>query len=421
MVAILKTSEDLSRILNRSQFDTEEVNSTVKSIVEDVRLNGDAALFKYTEKFDRITLNKDNLKVTEEEIEKAYKLVPSKTLSALRAAKQNIIDFHKRQMREGNSFSSNGKTTGVMIRAVEKVGVYVPGGKAAYPSSVLMCALPAVVAGVEEIIMTTPAGKCDPLTLVAANECGIKSIYKVGGAQAIAAMAYGTQSIPKVCVISGPGNIYVAMAKREVFGKVGIDSIAGPSEILIIADSSARADFIAADMLSQAEHDELALSLLITPDEVLAKQVQIELSKQIKVLPKKEIAEKSLKNYGAIVLCKDINEAIDISNKIAPEHLELCLCDSHDYLDKIKNAGAVFMGNYSPEPLGDYYAGTNHVLPTSGTAKFFSALGVDHYIKKISLIEYSQDALIKAAEDIICLAETEGLQAHSNSIKVRFK
>lgn len=420
MIPILRMGEDLSRVLNRSQLDMEDINKAVKSIIADVKENGDKALFAYTEKFDKYVITKDNICVTEAEIEAAYKEVPASTLKAMRAARDNIISYHKRQLREDSVVTQDGKTTGYLIKPVERAGIYVPGGKAAYPSSVLMCALPAFVAGVEEVIMATPAGKwLNPLTLVAARECGIKKIYKVGGAQAIAAMAFGTDSVPKVNVISGPGNIYVALAKREVFGNVGIDMIAGPSEILIVADSSAKAKFVASDMLSQAEHDELALSLLITTSKELAVEVQSEIEKLVELLPKSEIAKKSLANYGAIVLCSSIEEGIELSNRVAPEHLELCVLEAKKYLPLVKNAGAVFIGNYSPEPLGDYYAGTNHVLPTSGTARFFSALGVDNYIRKISIIEYSNTALEAAASDIIELAETEGLRAHANSIRVR--
>lgn len=422
MLPILKIGDDLSRVLNRSQLDMEKVNFTVKEILADVKLNGDEALFRLTEKFDGVKLDSSSILVTEQEIDEAYNLVDKATIIAMRSAKENIIAFHKRQLRQSNIVTEGGKTTGYIIRPVSRAGVYVPGGKAAYPSSVLMCALPAVVAGVKEIVMATPAGKwLNPLTLVAARECGINKIYKVGGAQAIAALSYGTESIGRVDVISGPGNIYVAMAKREVFGNVGIDMIAGPSEILIIADESANAQFVAADLLSQAEHDELAVSLLLTTSRELAEKVQLEVEKQLKVLSKAEIAGQSIANYGAIVLVNNIEEAIALSNRVAPEHLELCLKDGESYLDKIQNAGAVFLGNYSPEPLGDYYAGTNHVLPTSGSARFFSALGVDNYIKKISIIKYDRVSLKKAKDDIINLANTEGLTAHANAIKVRFK
>ncbi|MCI8412895.1 MAG: histidinol dehydrogenase [Clostridia bacterium] len=420
MVPILKSDEDLSRIYNRSQLDMEDVRTTVKDILNDVRKNGDKALFSYTEKFDRVRLDTHSIAVTKREIDQAYSAVPETTLAALRRAKENILAFHKRQIRKNDIVSDNGKTTGILYRAVERAGIYVPGGKAAYPSSVLMCALPAVVAGVPEIIMVTPTGNgLNPLVLVAAAECGIKKIYKVGGAQAIAAMAYGTQSVPRVGVIAGPGNIYVALAKREIYGAAGIDMIAGPSEILIVADKTANASYVAADMLSQAEHDELAMSLLITDCEELAKNVQKELDERVKALPKAAIAQKSLSALGSIVLVKNIPEALKIANTVAPEHLELCVCEPQKYLDAVTNAGAVFLGHYSPEPLGDYYAGTNHVLPTSGTARFCSALGVEHFMKRISIVGYDRAALMAAADDIIALAETEGLRAHAESIRVR--
>lgn len=422
MIPILNSTDNLERVLNRSQLNFDEINRTIKDIVNDVRLRGDSAVFEYTERFDNVKLTESNILVTSEEIKNAYKQVPQKTLSALRNAKKNIIEYHTRQLRADNIITSNGKTTGYVIRPVDSVGIYVPGGKASYPSSVLMCALPAVVAGVKEIVMCTPVGnQLNPLTIVAAAECGITKIYKIGGAQAIAAMAYGTKSIPKVNVISGPGNIYVALAKREVFGAVGVDMIAGPSEIMIVADSSANYRSIAADMLSQAEHDELALSLLVTDCKELALKVQSEVEVQLGKLPKVEIAGKALENYGTIVMVENIQKAIELVNKVAPEHLELSVNEPEKYLNSINNAGAVFMGHNSPEPLGDYYAGPNHVLPTSGTAKFFSCLGVDNYIKKISVINYSYEALKQAKDDIITLAETEGLQAHANSIKVRFE
>ena len=420
MIPILKGNGDLSRVYGRSQLDMESVRQTVKKILEDVRVNGDTALFDYTEKFDRVRLSADSVTVTQAETEAAYAQIPADTLAALRRAKENILSFHRRQKREDAVVTQNGKMTGILYRPVERAGLYVPGGKAAYPSSVLMCALPAVVAGVPEIIMTTPVGNgMNPLTLVAAAECGIKKIYKIGGAQAIAAMAYGTQTVPKVRVIGGPGNIYVALAKREVYGTVGIDMIAGPSEILIVADDSANPRFVAADMLSQAEHDELAMSVLITDSAALAMSVQAEVERQVAQLPKAAIAKKSLENYGSIILVTDGKEATQIANTIAPEHLELCVRDPSAYLARIVNAGAIFMGHYSPEPLGDYYAGTNHVLPTSGTAKFCSALGVENYMKRISVVEYDAAALSAASDDIILLAEAEGLRAHANSIRVR--
>lgn len=421
MIRIFTTTEEVKTLLERSQLDVQEVNATVKKIIADVRARGDAALLEYTERLDRVRLTASNLSVTEAEIAAAYAAVPQETVDALRRARDNILQYHRRQLRQDNVKTQDGKTTGYLIRPVERAGLYVPGGKAAYPSSVLMCACPAIVAGVDEIVMTTPApdGILNPLTLVAANECGIKRIFKVGGAQAIAALAFGTASVPRVEVVSGPGNIYVAVAKREVYGNVGIDMIAGPSEILIVADETAEPRFLAADMLSQAEHDELAMALLITDSERIANETKAELEKQLAVLPRRAIAEKSLSAYGGIVLTKDLTEGIRLANTIAPEHLELCVRDADDRLCEIRNAGAVFLGNYSPEPLGDYYAGPNHVLPTSGTARFFSALGVDSYIKKISVIRYEAEPLQAAADDIICLAETEGLTAHANSIRVR--
>ena len=420
LIPILDGNGDLSRIFERGKLNSGEILGTVKKIIDDVRNRGDRALFEYTKKFDKLSLDSESVKATREEIEQAYKAVPQKTLNALRRAKENIFEFHKRQKRKDDIVTADGKTTGILYRPVERAGLYVPGGKAAYPSSVLMCALPAVVAGVPDIIMTTPAGGgLNPLTLVAANECGVSKIYKVGGAQAIAAMAYGTETVPKASVISGPGNIYVALAKREIYGAAGIDMIAGPSEILIIADNTANAKFVAADLLSQAEHDELAMSLLITDSRELAEKVKAELYEQLKTLERAAIAEKSLCDYGSIVVVKDIDIAVELANKVAPEHLELCIKDREKYLCKIANAGAVFLGNYSPEPLGDYYAGTNHVLPTSGTAAFCSALGVDSYMKRISLIEYDSNSLEAAAEDIIALAQAEGLTAHANSVRTR--
>ncbi len=420
MIPILKSGDDLSRVLKRSQLNMDAAAKTVKEIVYDVRDRGDAALFEYTAKFDGITLDQNTVEVSEKEKIEAYGAVPESVLKAMRNAKENILNYHVRQKRADNLVSENGKTTGWLFRPVKRAGIYVPGGKAAYPSSVLMCALPAVVAGVKEIIMVTPAGKyLNPLTIAAACECGVSRIFKVGGAQSIAAMAFGTQSVPKVDVISGPGNIYVTLAKKEVYGNVAIDMIAGPSEILIIADSSADPEFLAADILSQAEHDELAMSVLLTDDPSLAENTRKQVLIQLEKLEKKEIAGKSLENYGTIIVTKNIDEAVELSNKIAPEHLELCVKNPPDFIDKITDAGAVFVGNYSPEPLGDYYAGPNHVLPTSGTAKYFSALSVDNYVKKISYIRYDEKALTAAAGDIIELAQTEGLTAHANTLKVR--
>ena len=346
MIPIIKSSGDLSRVFSRSQFNRDDVNASVKKIVNDVRERGDKALFEYTEKFDGVALDGKTVTLTEKEIDDAVAKVPTETLEALRKAKQNILAYHERQLKDGDIKTVNGRTTGFTFRPVSCAGVYVPGGKAAYPSSVLMCALPAVVAGVKEIIMCTPAGKyLNPLTVAAARECGINKIYKVGGAQAIAAMAFGTESVKKADVITGPGNIYVAMAKKEVFGYAGIDMIAGPSEILIIADETANFKFAAADMLSQAEHDELAMSTLITTDYDFAVKVRDEVERQLEKLPKKQIASASVEKFGTIIVVKNLDEAAEISDKVAPEHLELCVREPEKLLEKINNAGAVFMGN----------------------------------------------------------------------------
>lgn len=415
---IVREQAEIEKLLRRSQLNKDAVNQTVKSIIADVRAHGNSALSAYTEKFDRYA---GALTVTAEEKQAAYAQVPKATLAALRRARDNIIAYHKRQLRPDNVQTENGRTTGYVIRAVDRAGIYVPGGKAAYPSSVLMCACPAMVAGVNEIVMVTPApgGTLNPLTVVAACECGIERIFKIGGAQAVAALAYGTETIPRVDVIGGPGNIYVAVAKREVYGDVGIDMIAGPSEILILADTTANPEFLAADILSQAEHDELSMSMLITNDAELAKKTQLCVTQQLEKLPKRDIAAKALENHGAVVLVSDMREAVALANRVAPEHLELCVADPDALLPAIRNAGAVFMGHYTPEPIGDYYAGPNHVLPTSGTARFFSALGVDQYTKRMSVVRYTETALMADAQDIIMLAETEGLNAHANAIKVR--
>lgn len=415
---IVREQAEIEKLLRRSQLNKDAVNQTVKSIIADVRAHGDSALSAYTEKFDRYA---GALTVTAEERQAAYAQVPKETLAALRRARDNIIAYHKRQLRPDNVQTENGRTTGYVIRAVDRAGIYVPGGKAAYPSSVLMCACPAMVAGVNEIVMVTPApgGALNPLTVVAACECGIERIFKIGGAQAVAALAYGTETIPRVDVISGPGNIYVAVAKREVYGDVGIDMIAGPSEILILADATANPEFLAADILSQAEHDELSMSMLITNDIELAKKTQLCVTQQLEKLPKRDIAAKALENHGAVVLVSDMCEAVALANRVAPEHLELCVADPDALLPAIRNAGAVFMGHYTPEPIGDYYAGPNHVLPTSGTARFFSALGVDQYTKRMSVVRYTETALMADAQDIMTLAQTEGLFAHANAIKVR--
>lgn len=418
-----KTGNELvNQILNRSQLEQKGIQATVDNIINEVRTNKDKALFELTAKFDKVDLS--TLKVSQQEIEFAYSKVDKNLIEIIKKSAQRIKAFHQKQKQ--NSWfdtSENGEIMGQMIRPIEKVGVYVPGGKAAYPSSVLMNVIPAYVAGVKDIIMTTPAqkdGSVYPNTIVAAKEAGVNEIYKVGGAQAIAALAFGTESIPKVDKIVGPGNIYVALAKRSVYGYVNIDSVAGPSEILILADSSANPAYVAADLLSQAEHDELASAILITNDRNLAIKVNAELDKQTENLSRKEIIKKSFDNFGAIIIVNDFDEATQLSNQIAPEHLEICTNSPFEILPKIKNAGAVFLGHYSPEPLGDYMAGPNHVLPTGGTAKFFSPLSIDDFIKKSSIISFSKEALNVLHKDIIEFANSEGLTAHANAVKVRF-
>jgi len=396
----------------------------VEAILKDVQENGDKAVFAYTEKFDKAVLTADTVRVTEEEIAEAYEKLPARTVEVIRKAIVNIRSYHEKQRR--NSWfdaQPDGTILGQKITPIASVGVYVPGGKAAYPSSVLMNVLPAKVAGVERIAMVTPPGadgKVYEGTLVAAKEAGVTEIYKVGGAQAIGALAYGTESIKKVDKIVGPGNIYVALAKKAVYGHVSIDSIAGPSEILVLADETANPTFVAADLLSQAEHDELASAILITTSEEVAKKVSEEVDRFVAQLSRKAILEKSLENYGYILLADNMDDAIDAVNEIASEHLELVTKDAFTVMTKIKNAGAIFIGEYSSEPLGDYFAGPNHVLPTNGTAKFFSPLEVDDFIKKSSIISYSKEALATIHEDIIDFAKAEGLTAHANSIAVRF-
>ena len=415
----------LSNLLKRSPDNYGTYETTVKEIVEDVHVNKDAALFKYTEKFDKAIINADNIKVTKEEIEEAYKSVDANLLEIIRKAIANIKEYHEKQ-KQYSWFDSkdNGSMLGQKVTPIENVGVYVPGGKAVYPSSVLMNVIPAKVAGVSNIIMTTPCnaeGKVYPMTLVAANEAGVDAIYKAGGAQAIAALAYGTESIPKVDKIVGPGNIFVALAKRCVFGHVSIDSVAGPSEILVLADETANPRYVAADLLSQAEHDEMASAILITTSQELAQKVSEQVDIFIEELSRTEIMRKSVDNYGYILVAKDMDEAIDTANEIASEHLEIMTKNPFDTMTKIKNAGAIFLGDYSSEPLGDYFAGPNHVLPTNGTAKFFSPLSVDDFIKKSSIIYYSREALEPVYKDIVDFAKSEQLTAHANSISVRFE
>ena len=427
---IIKLTEDTKKnlmedLLKRSPNNYSQYEATVNEIIENVKANKNQAIFDYTLKFDKFQLTEENIKVTREEIDEAYTLMDAKLVEVIKKAAENIRSFHMKQLR--NSWfdaKEDGTILGMKITPIEKAGVYVPGGKAAYPSSVLMNVIPASVAGVKEIIMATPPGKdgkVNPGTLVAADIAGVNTIYKVGGAQAIAAMAFGTESIPKVDKITGPGNIFVALAKKAVYGYVSIDSIAGPSEVLVLADETANPRYVAADLLSQAEHDELASAILITTSEELAQKVSEEVDKFTAVLSRKEIIEKSLENYGYILLAENMEQAIETTNEIASEHLEILTKNPFDVMTKIRNAGAIFLGEYSSEPLGDYFAGPNHILPTNGTAKFFSPVNVDDFIKKSSIISYSKEALEKLHKDIELFAESESLTGHANSIKVRFE
>lgn len=415
----------LEDLLKRSPNSYGKFEAAVNDILLNVRTNKDEALFKYTKDFDKADINASNIVVTKDEIEEAYTKVDPALVDVIRKSLKNIKEYHEKQ-KQYSWFDSkpDGTILGQKVTPLARAGVYVPGGKAAYPSSVLMNVVPAKVAGVEQIIMCTPPdheGKVYPTTLVAANEAGVDVVYKAGGAQAIAAMAYGTESIPKVDKICGPGNIYVALAKKAVFGYVSIDSVAGPSEILVIADETANPRYVAADLLSQAEHDEMASAILITTSSELANKVSAEIDGFLKELSRSEIISKSLDNYGYILLADDINEAVSVANDIASEHLEIVTKDPFNVMTKIKNAGAIFLGEYSSEPLGDYFAGPNHVLPTNGTAKFFSALSVDDFIKKSSIISYSREALEAIHNDIENFASAEHLTAHANSIKVRFE
>ena len=419
------TQKDLlDSLLKRSPNNYSEYEDVVAEIIKNVREKGDQAVFEYTKKFDKWEIGTDTIRVTEAEIEEAFGNIEQEFVEVLERAAANIEDFHRKQLR--NSWidtKPDGSILGQRILPIAISGVYVPGGKAAYPSSLLMNVIPAKVAGVEKVIMTTPAGadgKVPAGTLVAARVAGVDEIYKVGGAQAIAAMAFGTESIPKVDKITGPGNIFVALAKKACFGYVSIDSIAGPSEILVIADETANPRYVAADLLSQAEHDELASAILITTDEKLAEAVKEQIEGFLQELSRAEIIRKSLDNYGYILLADSMEDAVEAANAIASEHLEILTKDPYAIMTKIRNAGAIFLGEYSSEPLGDYYAGPNHILPTNGTAKFFSPLNVDDFMKKTSIISYSKEALEKAHKDIELFAEKEGLTAHANSIKVRF-
>ena len=426
---ILKLTEDtrkdiLQNLLKRSPNNYGEFEGRVNAIIEEVRNNRDQAVFNYTKQFDGADINAGNILVTEEEIAEAYEQVDTTLLAVIRKSLVNIKKYHEKLVQNSWFTTEDGIILGQKVTALATVGVYVPGGKAVYPSSVLMNVLPAKVAGVDRIVMCTPPGKDGkvyPSTLVAAKEAGVDEIYKVGGAQAIAAMAFGTESVPKVDKIVGPGNIYVALAKKAVFGYVSIDSIAGPSEILVLADETANPRYVAADLLSQAEHDEMASAILITTSQKLAEEVSAEIDQFVAELSRKEIIQKSLDNYGYILVADNMEEAIDTVNAIASEHMEIVTADPFHVMTKIRNAGAIFIGEYSSEPLGDYFAGPNHVLPTNGTAKFFSALSVDDFIKKSSIISYSREALEKVHKDIEQFAECEKLTAHANSIRVRFE
>ena len=428
MIKILEANSSMGKgylefLKKRAEDVQKDVNIVVEEILEDVRSRGDAAIIEYTKKFDSVFITTENLIVSVEEIKTAYEMVDQNFLDAIQLVKKNVREFHEMQkVKPWMVTKEKGVILGQTVRGLESVGIYVPGGTAAYPSTVIMNAIPAKVAGVKNLVMVTPPltdGSVNPHILVAADIAGVDKIYKVGGAQAIAGLAFGTENISKVDKIVGPGNIYVAMAKRSVFGYVDIDMIAGPSEILIIADEAASEKYIAADLMSQAEHDMLASAMLITTSRELAEKVVKELEIQIKDMSRCAIIKESLEKYGVILIVRDIKEAIDLSNEIAPEHLEVMLKNPFNFLGDIKNAGSIFLGEYSPEPLGDYIAGPNHVLPTSGTARFFSPLSLDDFIKKSSYIYYTKEALCEVADKVLVLTEVEGLTAHGNSIKVR--
>lgn len=411
------------KLRSRSQLTQESVSQAVQEILNGVRARGDEALYEYEEKFDHVDLRPRGLRVTKEEMEAAYRAVDADLLATLRRSRDNIVAFHEKQLEKTWVDFQEGSALGQLVRPLARAGVYVPGGTAPLSSSVLMNALPAKVAGVSSIAMCTPPGpdgSIDPAMLVAADLCGISEIYKLGGAQAVAAMAFGTKSIRPVDKIVGPGNLYVANAKRAVYGFVGIDMVAGPSEVLIVADDTANPRYVAADLLSQAEHDKVAAPILITTSEALAKAVQVELPVQLAALPRAQIAKAAIENNGAILLAEDLDTAFDLANRIAPEHLELCIADAFSHLGKVQNAGACFVGHFSPEPLGDYFAGPNHVLPTSGTARFFSPLTVQDFIKRTSIVYYSRKKLAAAYEDIARFARAEKLEAHARSAEIRF-
>lgn len=424
MMIISKDDKKLDEIKNRGALMEGDYLQVASDIISDVRKNGDKALFEYTKKFDKFDIDSKNIKVSSDEIKEAYKNTSDDLVSAIKQAKENILSFHKMQMEKTWLYETElGAMLGQKITPLDSAGIYVPGGKAAYFSSVLMNALPAVAAGVKDIYMASPAtgGMINSAVLVAADICGIKDIYKIGGAQAVAALAYGTESVKKVDKITGPGNIYVAMAKKLVFGAVDIDMIAGPSEVLIIAGENARAEYVAADMLAQCEHDELASAVTIVWDRGLAEKIEKELYIQLEKLPKKHIAEVSLKKHSAIIVVESLDEACEVANNIAPEHLELYIDDALSHIGKIRHAGAIFVGENSPEAAGDYYAGPNHVLPTGGSARFFSPLGTYDFFKRSSIIYYNKASLMANGKNIITMAENENLHAHANSIQVRIK
>ncbi len=421
IMKIYRHASEASAILERGRFDDEEKRAAVRAIVRDVRDRGDAALFEYCEKFDGSRLTHENVAVTRAEIDAAYAALDKELLASMRKAAKNVLDYHSRAPMKEDIRTDGGRTTGYTVRAVERAGIYVPGGTAPLFSSVLMGVLPAKAAGVEHICVCTPAkeGKVDPAVIAAADMCGAEKIFKAGGAQAIAALAYGTESIPKADVIAGPGNIFVTLAKKEVYGEVGIDMLAGPSEILIIADGKQDPEYVAADILSQAEHDRLARAILLTDSPALAERVAAAVERRLADLPRKDIAQYSVGHAGGIILVEDLEEACDLANVIAPEHLELATDECDRLLPRIRSAGAVFMGSYTPEPVGDYFAGPNHTLPTGGTARFFEVLNQDIFLRKMSVIRYTKEALEEDGTDIVRLAEKEQLHAHANAVRAR--
>lgn len=420
---IYANASEAKEILVRGKFDDAAKVAAVKEIVRDVQKRGDKALFAYAEKFDGSVLTADTVRVSEKEYQNAYKEVSEDFLVSLKKAVKNVYDYHARNPLQSDIRTENGRTTGYVVRPVRRAGIYVPGGTAPLSSSVLMGVLPAKAAGVKEIYAVTPAkgGKVDPAVLVAAKECGVTALFKAGGAQAIAALAYGTESIPKADVIAGPGNIFVTLAKKEVYGDVGIDMLAGPSEILIIADGRQKEKFVAADVLSQAEHDRLSRAIVLTDDAAFAERLCEEVERQIEFLPRKDIARASLENGGGVILVEDMRAACELANEIAPEHLEIAAENADELLESIDCAGAVFLGSCTPEPVGDYFAGPDHILPTGGTAKFFQVLNQDLFLRKMSVIKFDERAIREDGADIVRLAESEGLRAHANAVRVRLE